>query len=133
MMSFGVQLVYLPISPSEMPKDPSHQSLKAKITPFGNPFSYSRLWFPFAPSYSMSLTLRNDPSPLTGREPNSAVVSHALPRHDVLPRDVNNSERPKEGQWQDTEHVVHVRPGDKGVIGHVQMECEKEHDSDKKD
>ncbi|CAG8664766.1 1166_t:CDS:1, partial [Ambispora gerdemannii] len=43
------------------------------------------------------------------REPNSAVVFHALPRHDFL-IDIKGLAREnttKEEHWQDKEHVVH--------------------------
>ncbi|CAG8658102.1 14279_t:CDS:2, partial [Ambispora leptoticha] len=65
-----------------------------------------------------------------GREPNSAVVFHALPRHDspADPKDLSR-EPTKEEHWQDKEHLVHppTLNDPKGIVGHLQNDWEKEH------
>ncbi|CAI2165397.1 7300_t:CDS:2 [Funneliformis geosporum] len=61
-----------------------------------------------------------------GRDPNSAVVFHALPRHDN-PETTENPEI-DDVRWQDREHTVHP-PGvndRKGIVGHVEKDWEKE-------
>ncbi|RIA88156.1 hypothetical protein C1645_826750 [Glomus cerebriforme] len=74
-----------------------------------------------------------------GREPSSAVVFHALPKHDediIIEKTDDNKER-----WQDREHVVHpplMKNDPKGIVGHVEKDWEKEvkegkHKVDQKD
>ncbi|CAB4387401.1 unnamed protein product [Rhizophagus irregularis] len=68
-----------------------------------------------------------EPNYPIGREPNSAVVFHALPRHDdMIP--VDKSDENKE-RWQDREHIVHppaMKNDPKGIVGHVQKDIGKE-------
>ncbi|CAG8459872.1 34206_t:CDS:2 [Gigaspora margarita] len=65
-----------------------------------------------------------------GREPNSAVVFHALPKHDYT---VNPSEVPDDRQkWQDKEHRVHLNNDKKGIVGHLQKDWEESTTSDQK-
>ncbi|CAG8814388.1 23138_t:CDS:2, partial [Gigaspora rosea] len=64
------------------------------------------------------------------REPNSAVVFHALPKHDYT---VDPSEVPDDRQkWQDKEHRVHLNNDKKGIVGHLQKDWEESTTSDKK-
>ncbi|KAF0516435.1 spermatogenesis-associated protein 31D1 [Gigaspora margarita] len=65
-----------------------------------------------------------------GREPNSAVVFHALPKHDYT---VDPSEVPDDRQkWQDKEHRVHLNNDKKGIVGHLQKDWEESTTSDQK-
>ncbi|CAG8543529.1 8556_t:CDS:2 [Ambispora gerdemannii] len=63
-----------------------------------------------------------------GREPNSAVVFHALPRHD-FPVDIKDlaRENTKEEHWQDKEHIVHPSAlnDPKGIVGQLQKDWER--------
>nr|CAG8450144.1 10318_t:CDS:2 [Entrophospora candida] len=65
-----------------------------------------------------------------GREPNSSVVFHALPRHDKdLPLDaMEGKPLTKEDKWQDDEHLVHPPASNdpKGIVGRLQKDVEEE-------
>ncbi|CAG8508865.1 1374_t:CDS:2 [Acaulospora morrowiae] len=61
-----------------------------------------------------------------GREPNSSVVFHALPKHDKdLPAEITDDDRP---HWQDREHLVYPPnvKDRKGIVGHLEKDLEKE-------
>ncbi|CAG8780010.1 14395_t:CDS:2 [Cetraspora pellucida] len=66
-----------------------------------------------------------------GRDPNSAVIFHALPRRSYT---VDPNEVPDDRQkWQDQDHRIYVNDRDrKGIVGHLEKDWEESIASDQK-